>query len=101
MRGLSASGVSEMGEQIVLTNCRTYLRWMAVTLVLCVSVGPPVLAQSGSASKVLTLEEAVDFSLRNYPTVPPSLEPGRAADAGLSPANKNHPPPAGHVCQPN
>jgi len=39
MRGLSASGVSEMGEQIVLTNCRTYLRWMAVTLVLCVSVG--------------------------------------------------------------
>src|SRR6267143_694709 len=101
MRGLSASGVSEMGEQIVLTNCRTYLRWMAVTLVLCVSVGPPVLAQSGSASKVLTLEEAVDFSLKNYPAVRASLERVRAADAGIGLAKTNYLPRADMVWQTN
>src|SRR5713226_9195 len=101
MRGLSASGVSEMGEQIVLTNCRTYLRWMAVTLVLCMSVGPPVLAQSGSASKVLTLEEAVDFSLKNYPAVRASLERVRAADAGIGLAKTNYLPRADMVWQTN
>src|SRR5216683_2440348 len=101
MRGLSASGVSEMGEQIVLTNCRTYLRWMAVTLVLCVSVGPAVLAQSGSASKVLTLEEAVDFSLKNYPAVRASLERVRAADAGIGLAKTNYLPRADMVWQTN
>src|SRR6266480_2101438 len=101
MRGLSASGVSEMGEQIVLTNCRSYLRWMAVTLVLCVSVGPPVLAQSGSASKVLTLEEAVDFSLKNYPAVRASLERVHAADAGIGLAKTNYLPRADMVWQTN
>ncbi len=90
-----------MGEQIVLTNCRTYLRWMAVTLVLCVSVGPPVLAQSGSASKVLTLEEAVDFSLKNYPAVRASLERVRAADAGIGLAKTNYLPRADMVWQTN
>ena len=90
-----------MGEQIVLTNCRTYLRWMAVTLVLCVSVGPPVLAQSGSATKVLTLEEAVDFSLKNYPAVRASLERVRAADAGIGLAKTNYLPRADMVWQTN
>src|SRR6266853_943632 len=90
-----------MGEQIVLTNCRTYLRWMAVTLVLCVSVGPPVLAQSASASKVLTLEEAVDFSLKNYPAVRASLERVRAADAGIGLAKTNYLPRADMFWQTN
>src|SRR5260370_7957039 len=97
MRGLSGSGVSEMGEQIVLTNCRTYLRWMAVTLVLCVSVGPPVLAQSGSASKVLTLEEAVDFFLHNYPPAPPPPQRAPPPPALLSPPPHNYHPPTATV----
>ncbi len=90
-----------MGEQIVLTNCRTYLRWMAVTLVLCVSVEPAVFAQSGGASKVLTLEEAVDFSLKNYPAVRASLEQVRAADAGIGLAKTNYLPRADMVWQTN
>src|SRR6266576_629719 len=81
-----------MGEQIVLTNCRTYLRWMAVILVLCVSVEPAVLAQSGGPSKVLTLEEAVDFSLKNYPAVRASLERVRAAQAGIGLARTSYLP---------
>jgi hypothetical protein len=68
----------------VFTNCRTYLRWIAVTLILCVPVEPTVLAQSsGPASKVLTVEEAVDFALKNYPAVRASLEGVNAAQAGL------------------
>src|SRR6266566_2139223 len=101
MRGLSTSGVCEMGEQIVLTNCRTYLRWMAVTLVLCVSIEPAVLAQSGGASKVLTLEEAVDFSLKNYPAVRASLERVRAAEAGIGLAKTNYLPRADVLWQAN
>src|SRR5205807_6203653 len=101
MRGLSASGVPEMGEQIVLTKCRTYLRWITGTLVLCALVGPTILAQSGGTIKVLTLEEAVDFSLKNYPAVRAALERVNAAQAGIGLARTNYLPRADMVWQTN
>src|SRR5690348_13777734 len=92
MRGLSARGVPEMGEQIVLTKCRTYLRWTTGTLVLCALVGPTILAQSAGTIKVLTLEEAVDFALKNYPAVRASLERLRSAEAGVGLARTSYLP---------
>jgi len=85
----------------VLTNCRTYLRWIAVTLVLCVLVPPTIRAQSGGARKVLTLEQAVDFSLKNYPAVRGSLERVGAAQAGIGLAQTSYLPRADVVWQMN
>jgi outer membrane protein len=86
----------------VLTNCRTYLRWIAFTLVLCVPAQPTVLAQSSTAeNKVLTLEEAVDFALKNYPAVRASLERVNAARAGIGLAQTNYLPRADIVWQTN
>jgi outer membrane protein len=90
-----------MGEQIVLTNCRTYFRSITVTLVLCMLVEPTILAQSAGTNKVLTLEEAVDFSLKNYPAVRASLERVRAAQAGIGLAQTNYLPRADMVWQTN
>src|ERR1700687_6378547 len=100
MRSLSASGISEMGERIVLTNCRTYLRWIAVTLVLCLPVGPTALGQSSQETKkVLTLEGAVDFALKNYPAVRASLDRVTAAQEGIGVARTNYLPRADIVWQ--
>jgi outer membrane protein TolC len=86
----------------VLTNYRTYLRWIAFTLVLCVPAGPTALAQSGEGTrKVLTLEEAVDFALKNYPAVRASLERVTAAQAGIGLAQTNYLPRADVVWQTN
>jgi len=85
----------------VLTNCRTYLRWIAVTLVLCVLVPPTIRAQSRGARKVLTLEQAVDFSLENYPAVRGSLERVGAAQAGIGLAQTSYLPRADVVWQMN
>jgi outer membrane protein len=86
----------------VFTNCRTYLRWIAVTLILCVPVEPTVLAQSSeAASKVLTLEEAVDFALKNYPAVRASLERVNAAQAGIGLARTNYLPRTDMLWQTN
>ena len=86
----------------MFTNCRTYLGWIAVTLILCVPVEPTVLAQSSeAASKVLTLEEAVDFALKNYPAVRASLERVNAAQAGIGLARTNYLPRADMLWQTN
>ena len=62
------------------TNHRRYLRWLTMMLFLACSVGPTVQAQTREATrKVLTLEEAVDFALKNYPAVRASLERVKAA----------------------
>jgi len=68
---------------------------------LCALVGPTILAQSGGTIKVLTLEEAVDFSLKNYPAVRASLERVRAAQAGIGLAQTNYFPRADVVWQTN
>jgi outer membrane protein TolC len=62
-----------------------------------------VLAQSSidSKSKPLTLEEAVDFALKNYPAVRASLERVTAAEAGVGLARTNYLPRADMVWQMN
>jgi outer membrane protein len=92
----------ERGELIVFTNCRTYLRWMAFGLVLCAPLTRTVRAQSAAAaSKVLTLEDAVDFALKNYPAVRASLERVNAAQAGIGLVRTNYLPRADMVWQTN
>jgi hypothetical protein len=54
----------------VLDNHRAGLGWITITLVLFISLGQTSLAQSSAdQKKTLTLAEAVDFALKNYPAV--------------------------------
>jgi outer membrane protein TolC len=89
-------------EQIVLTNCRRCLRWLIVTLFLAWPLGPTVLAQTSEATKkVLTLEEAVDFALKNYPAVRATLERVTAAQASVGLARTTYLPRVDTVWQTN
>jgi outer membrane protein TolC len=93
--------VSEL-EKIVLTNCRSYRGWLVVVLLLASFLGPTVQAQTGEAiKKVMTLEEAVDFALKNYPAVRASLERINAAQAGIGLARTTYLPRADAVWQTN
>ena len=86
----------------MFTNFRTYLRCLTLSLLVCVPLVRTVLAQSaGASSKVLTLEDAVDFALKNYPAVRASLERVTAAKAGIGLAQTNYLPRADVVWQTN
>src|SRR5258705_14014372 len=85
-------------RKIVLGSYRVYVKWIAVVFVLPLALGPMAVAQS---SKVLTLEEAVDFALKNYPAVRASLERVTAAQAGVGLARTNYLPRADMVWQTN
>src|SRR5260370_41208111 len=87
---------------MVLTNYRAYLRWIAFTLLLSVAVEPTALAQSRDATRrIFTLEEAVDFALKNYPAVRASLERVTAAQAGIGLAQTKYLPRADVLWQTN
>jgi outer membrane protein len=87
---------------IVLENHRAGLRWITITLVLLVTLGQTTLAQSGeNEKKVLTLQDAVDFDLRNYPAVRAALERVTAAQEGGGFARTNYLPRADMVWQTN
>ena len=84
------------------TNYRKYLRWLSVTLFLAWSVGPTIQGQTREATeRTLTLKEAVDFALKNYPAVRASLERVKAAQAGVGLARTNYLPRADMVWQTN
>jgi len=86
----------------VLENHRAGLRGITVTLVLLISVGQATLAQSRvDEKKILTLEEAVDFALKNYPAVRVALERVTAARAGVGLARTSYLPRADMVWQTN
>jgi outer membrane protein TolC len=85
-------------RKIVLGHYRADLSWIAITLVLLLALGPMAVAQS---PKVLTLEEAVDFALKNYPAVRASLEQVRAARAGVGLARTSYLPRADMLWQTN
>jgi outer membrane protein len=84
------------------SHCR-YLRAAIVvifSLVLCRLA--PAQTQSGEqAKRVFTLEQAVDFALKNYPAVRASLERVRAAEAGVGLARANYLPRADVLWQAN
>ncbi len=86
----------------MLENHRAGLRGITVTLVLLISVGQATLAQSRvDEKKILTLEEAVDFALKNYPAVRVALERVTAARAGVGLARTSYLPRADMVWQTN
>jgi outer membrane protein TolC len=86
----------------VLTNYRSYLGWMIIILVLALFLEPSTSAQtSEAAKKVMTLAEAVDFTLKNYPAVRASLERVKAAQAGVGLARTNYLPRADMMWQTN
>ena len=86
----------------MLEKHRVGLRWITVTLVLLMSLGQTSPAQSSADQKKrLTLEEAVDFALKNYPAVRAALERVTAAQGGVSLARTNYLPRADMVWQTN
>src|SRR5260370_18672861 len=87
-----------MGNRRIVYKYRTDLKWIALAFVLLLVLGPMALAQS---SKVLTLEEAVDFALKNYPAVRASLERVNAAQAGVGLARTSYLPRADMLWQTN
>jgi outer membrane protein len=77
---------------------------MAVFAILFLMLCKATPAQTPSAEqakKVFTLEQAVDFALKNYPAVRASLERVRAADAGVGLARTNYLPRADVLWQAN
>jgi len=86
----------------VLENHRAGLSWIGIILVLLLSLGRTTRAQSPTGErKILTLEEAVDFALKNYPAVRAALERVNAAKAGVGLARTNYLPRADMVGQIN
>jgi outer membrane protein len=86
----------------VLENHRAGLSWIGIILVLLLSLGRTTRAQSlSNEKKVLTLEEAVDFALRNYPAVRAALERAKAAQGGVGLARTSYLPRADMVWQTN
>jgi outer membrane protein len=68
-------------------------------LLLCKAT--PAQTPSAEQAKVFTLEQAVDFALKNYPAVRASLERVRAAEAGIGLARTNYLPRADVLWQAN
>ncbi len=71
-------------------------------LILVVASCPGLRAQSTETkARTFTLEEAVDFALKNYPSVRASMERVSAADAGVGLARTNYLPRADMMWQGN
>src|SRR5467141_1098066 len=88
---------------IVHRSLRKYLG-MAIAAIFSLALCKPALAQTPSAEpvkKVLTLEQAVDFALKNYPAVRASLERVSAAQAGVGLARTSYLPRADMLWQTN
>lgn len=88
---------------IVLGSHWKYLR--AATVVIFLSalgrLAPAQTQAAEQAKRVFTLEQAVDFALKNYPAVRASLERVRAAEAGVGLARTNYLPRADVLWQAN
>jgi len=86
----------------VLETHRAGVRWTTIILVLLTSLVQTTLTQSrADEKKIYTLEEAVDFALKNYPAVRAALERVTAAQAGVGLARTNYLPRADLVWQTN
>jgi len=86
----------------VLENRRAGLSWIGIILVLLLSLGRSTQAQSlSNEKKALTLEDSVDFALKNYPAVRAALERVKAAQGGVGLARTSYLPRADMVWQTN
>src|SRR5438132_10777444 len=81
-------------SMIVLGSNRSYLRVATVVMVAVALVRstPAQTQASEPAKRTFTLDEAVEFALKNYPAVRASLERVRAAEAGVGVARANYLP---------
>lgn len=84
--------------KFVLCKYRSGFKWLALASIFVLAFGPLAVAQS---PRVLTLEQAVDFALKNYPAVRASLERINAAQAGIGLARTNYLPRADVLWQTN
>jgi len=76
----------------VFANHRAYWK-TGVSVILMLAASVPASAQSDQQkTRVFTLEEAVDFALKNYPAVRASLERLRSAEAGVTVARTSYLP---------
>jgi outer membrane protein TolC len=76
----------------VFAKHRAYWK-TATSAVLLLALGGPGLGQSDQQKTgAVTLEEAVEFALKNYPAVRASLERVRAAEAGIGLARTSYLP---------
>ena len=84
-------------------NFLAYCRTTAITVIFLMTICSAARAQSSAdaKTKIFTLEEAVDFALKNYPAVRASLERVRAAEAGVGLARTNYLPRADVLWQTN
>jgi outer membrane protein TolC len=85
-------------RKIDFSKFRADLNWMVVAFVFLLALVPMAVAQS---TKVLTLEEAVDFAQKNYPAVRAALERVNAAQAGVGLARTSYLPRADMLWQTN
>jgi len=86
----------------LLKNNLAGLGWIAIILVLSLGLSRTTLAQiPATEKKTLTLEEAVDYALKNYPAVRVALERVAAAQAGVGLARTSYLPKADVVWQIN
>src|SRR5207302_100145 len=76
----------------VFANHRAYWK-TGISVILMLAASVPASAQSDQQkTRVFTLEEAVDFALKNYPAVRGSLERLRSAEAGVTVARTSYLP---------
>lgn len=86
----------------MLGNHCSYCKLAAVMLVLLLISCHMVMAQSSEVkTRVFTLEEAVDFALKNYPTVRASVERADSAKANVGLAQTTYLPRADMLWQGN
>ena len=84
----------------MITNLRKYLRGCSAVLSIVILFPCLSLAQENSAStKVLTLEDALNYALQHYPGVRASLEQVSAARAGVDLARTQYLPQLNGVYQ--
>ena len=68
-------------------------KWIAVHMVLLMTLARVNVAQSSEAGrKAFTLQEAIDFALKNYPSVRAALERKSAAESAIGLARTTYQP---------
>jgi outer membrane protein TolC len=82
----------------VFCKSRADFKWIALASIFLLALGPITVAQS---PRGLTLEQSVDFALKNYPAVRASLERINAAQAGIGLARTSYLPRADMLWQIN
>ena len=70
-------------------------------LIVATAMAPASVAQSNDGRRVFTLEEAVDYALKNYPAVRAAMERRSAAEAGVALAQTSYLPRADALWQNN